>query len=341
MCRLHILLLIALITCCYLGIRSLAEEQTQTPSKELTIEEIFGASIKAEDILKPPPSSEKKKTEEQEEESENIIIKVEQPPTEKVLIEERLSSALALLRKGEVEKARSALNEFVSNFPDSDQAPYAMFLSALLDPNPETMTETLSVLIKKYPNSKWAQQSALKLGELFYAKGKYDLALQHFLNYARNNPEGTYAIQSRINIARCLMRQGKYDKAVVLLKTMLLHSTEAKQTPEVYDALSECFIETNRFTEAEKILKLIMAKFPNYSQMPRIYMNYGLVAEMLNDTDTAIEIYKRLVEVYPESSQRELALQRLKDLSTPIFVFGKDEATTISLPSLKELNKLE
>ncbi|MCD6385731.1 tetratricopeptide repeat protein [Candidatus Sumerlaeota bacterium] len=312
------------------------EPEEQPPAKELTIEEIFGTSIKAEDVLKPQPSVEKKKKTE-EGESENIIIKIEQPPPEKTLIEQRLASALALVKKGEIEKGRSALKDLITSFPNSDQAPYAMYLIALLDPNPEAMIENLSTLIRKYPHSYWAQQASLKLGELFYAKGKYAQALKQFLHYARNNPEGTYAIQSRINIALCLMRQGKYDKGVVLLKTMLLHSNDAKQSPEVYDALSECFIETDRFKEAQKILQFIMRKFPEYSQMPRIYMNYGLVAEMLNDTSTAIKMYEKVIDSYPESSQCELAIQRLKDLRTPLLLARSDESTTLTLPSLHSL----
>ncbi|MCX7766463.1 MAG: tetratricopeptide repeat protein, partial [Candidatus Sumerlaeia bacterium] len=241
----------------------------------VSVDDIFSTEIKVEDILTSavmtptpvPPSVTP------EEEGIFIIIKPTPSPAEK--FELQLAEALTLLSKGNLESAKIALQKLATELPVSEQSSFALYLSALIENNEESERELLLQLVKRYPDSKWANLAEYKLAEIEFIKGNYKQALNLFLKFARKNPQGTLAVSSRLYVAKCLMQEKQYDKAVVLLKGMLLQSEQAKNDPGVYETLAQCFIDTNKFDEAEKILLLIVEKFPHYHFLARVYMNLG------------------------------------------------------------------
>ncbi len=77
---------------------------------------------------------------------------------------------LSLVDKGERISVIESLGELLSKYPED---PGVLYLKALLTDDGESAIKQYKNIIKNFPESKYAPDSAMKLGEYFYARGLY------------------------------------------------------------------------------------------------------------------------------------------------------------------------
>ncbi len=77
---------------------------------------------------------------------------------------------LSLLEKGKFSGVRESLPEMVSKYPTD---PGVLYLKSLLTEDGDSAIKQYKNIIKSYPESKYAANSAMKIGEYFYARGLY------------------------------------------------------------------------------------------------------------------------------------------------------------------------
>jgi hypothetical protein len=80
---------------------------------------------------------------------------------------------LSLIEEGKIEGVRENLPELISKYPNN---PGVIYLKAILTQDGNSAIILYKDLLKKYPNSKYAPNSAMKIGEYFYARGLYTQA---------------------------------------------------------------------------------------------------------------------------------------------------------------------
>ena len=79
----------------------------------------------------------------------------------------------SLIEEGKVEGVKENLPELISKYPNN---PGVIYLKALLTQDGNLAIKLYKDLLKKYPDSKYAAFSAMKIGEYFYARGLYTQA---------------------------------------------------------------------------------------------------------------------------------------------------------------------
>ena len=77
---------------------------------------------------------------------------------------------LSLISKGNIKGVEENLPELISKYPNN---PGVLYLKSLLTEDGVSAIKQYKNIIKKYPDSKYAPDSAMKLGEYFYARGLY------------------------------------------------------------------------------------------------------------------------------------------------------------------------
>ena len=77
---------------------------------------------------------------------------------------------LSLLEEGKSKGVRENLPELISKFPAD---PGVLYLKSLLTEDGESAVKQYKNIITNYPDSKYAANSAMKLGEYFYSRGLY------------------------------------------------------------------------------------------------------------------------------------------------------------------------
>ena len=80
---------------------------------------------------------------------------------------------LSLIHEGQSDGVEEIIPELISKYPND---PGVIYLKALLTENALKSLELYSSILKRFPESKYSGEAAVKIGEYFYAKGLYSQA---------------------------------------------------------------------------------------------------------------------------------------------------------------------
>ena len=79
----------------------------------------------------------------------------------------------SLIEQGKIDGVKENLPELISKYPKN---PDVLYLKALLTQDGKSAIKQYKKLLKQYPNSKYAPDAAMKIGEYLYARGLYTQA---------------------------------------------------------------------------------------------------------------------------------------------------------------------
>ena len=79
----------------------------------------------------------------------------------------------SLIEQGKIDGVKENLPELISKYPKN---PGVLYLKALLTQDGKSAIKHYKKLLKQYPNSKYAPDAAMKIGEYLYARGLYTQA---------------------------------------------------------------------------------------------------------------------------------------------------------------------
>ena len=92
---------------------------------------------------------------------------------------------LSLLHDGQTEGVKEHLPELVSKYPNDSGV---LYLQALLTMDGMKSLEMYSTILEKFPESKYAPDAAVKIGEYFFARGLYSQAGKQLCQIPRQYP---------------------------------------------------------------------------------------------------------------------------------------------------------
>ena len=86
------------------------------------------------------------------------------------LASQNIDLYISLINEGKLKGVKESLPELISKYPKD---PGVLFIKALLSIDGESAISQYRNILEKYPQSKFAPESAMKIGEYFYARGLY------------------------------------------------------------------------------------------------------------------------------------------------------------------------
>ena len=101
------------------------------------------------------------------------------------LLSQNVDMYLSLIHEGQSQGVKENLPELISKYPND---PGVLYLQALLTSNGMKSLEFYSKLIEKFPESKYAGEASVKIGEYFYARGLYSQAGRQLCSLPRKYP---------------------------------------------------------------------------------------------------------------------------------------------------------
>ena len=101
------------------------------------------------------------------------------------LFSQNVDMYLSLIHEGQREGVKENLPELVSKYPND---PGVIYLQALLTVNGMKSLELYSMIIDKFPESIYAGEASVKIGEYFYARGLYSQAGRQLCTIPRRYP---------------------------------------------------------------------------------------------------------------------------------------------------------
>ena len=86
------------------------------------------------------------------------------------LASQNIDLYISLINEGKLKGVKESLPELISKYPKN---PGVLFIKARLSSDGESAFNQYRNILEKYPESKFAPESAMKIGEYFYARGLY------------------------------------------------------------------------------------------------------------------------------------------------------------------------
>ncbi|MBL7013231.1 MAG: SPOR domain-containing protein [Candidatus Marinimicrobia bacterium] len=84
---------------------------------------------------------------------------------------------LSLIHEGQIVAVKEQVPELMSKYPND---PDVWYLKALITTNGDNALTQYQQLLEKFPESKFAHEAAMKVGEYYFARGLYSQSAKHF-----------------------------------------------------------------------------------------------------------------------------------------------------------------
>ena len=102
-----------------------------------------------------------------------------------ILLSQNVDLYFSLIDEGELDGVKENLPELLSKYPKD---PGVLFLKAVLTDDGESALKQYKYILKSFPKSIYAPESAMKIGEYFYARGLYTQSANLLKNIPINYP---------------------------------------------------------------------------------------------------------------------------------------------------------
>ena len=139
-------------------------------------------------------------------------------------------------------------------------------------------------------------------------------AIAEFQNAINQYPETPSAWLAQYNIGKCYIALGSYRQAIGAFEAVDARSDFAATAAyEIGYAWYDQNNPNRNLGNAVKALLAVPEKYPQSADVPRALLVAGECYKELIELDKAVEVYRRLLNDYPESEQAQWAQLALGD----------------------------
>ncbi|RIK67439.1 MAG: hypothetical protein DCC65_06315 [Planctomycetota bacterium] len=225
-------------------------------------------------------------------------------PTDPKSAEQTRSRIIALcLAIGDLDRARSAIDEFLEKYPENQQGMIYEGAYHRIAGDVQQAKRSFDSHLERNPDNAVA---LWQRGELFRLMGRWQKAIEDLQKAKTFNPNG-FSYQHRISLADTLMEINQSEAAVSELRAIL---DEHPDEEPVAEALIDTYrrIGPQRYPDAETLIYTYMQKRPRDQKWP---MLLGRLAESAKDLNKAIQAYQKAAELSRYSRDSVEALFRV------------------------------
>lgn len=123
---------------------------------------------------------------------------------------QNMAMYLTLLEEGKARSVREKIPDLMKQYPAE---PGVYYLDAATTLDGEAAYEKFLTFVEKYPNSRYADDAVIKIGEYLYSRGLYTQASRALKRFAVNYPESEH-VQRALNLmVRSYRATGELDSA--------------------------------------------------------------------------------------------------------------------------------
>jgi len=128
--------------------------------------------------------------------------------------------------------------------------PSVLYLSGLSEQNHvEKAVQTLAAIAERHQDSNYADRALFRLGQFYYARGKYDEARKYFSRLSRRYPQSQLKDDAQYFYCQCYQAEGKLDSAKVFFRAFVENSPRSPYADlAIYDLESARFAESDAAT---------------------------------------------------------------------------------------------
>lgn len=140
----------------------------------------------------------------------------------------------------------------------------------------------------RFPKSDYLAQLRMLAGEVQFAAGAFDQALQTYTRLIKDQPNTPYAESAAYRMGECWFNAGDYQAARRQWQSMLPAASRPFR-PEVLFGLAECQVQLGEWEKAGKSFGELLEAYPSYRERSNVRNAMGKLAFNRREYDRAAE----------------------------------------------------
>ena len=185
----------------------------------------------------------------------------------------------------------------------SNKIPYAIYQKAIsygfVDRN-EMKIETLKLLIKKFPNSSYADDSLFELAMTLSFENRLEESIIYYENILKDFQKSPYFLKAKLNKGLILYNQGFYKKSRVVLEEFIKQNESSSLIQEALNVLKEIAIDEGSFSEFTRWIKKENLNIYSDSEIEKNSFKSAENKFLDKDYKQALKLLKSHLDKYPE-----------------------------------------
>ncbi len=188
-----------------------------------------------------------------------------------------------------------------------------IFLGILLKGHLEKReAEALDLYYQAYQQFRKAEDGLLAESE---TREGFESALKRFERVVSAFKGTKYALISQLYLGHCLYQLERYDEAIEAYEKFLLKGSKEKSLiPFVIQSIAYAYRAKGNYEESNRNFKKILDKKEGEVIRLSVLIEIGRNHEMLNEIEKAIEVYKNVIEEYPNDFSLFLIKEKVQQM---------------------------
>lgn len=215
-------------------------------------------------------------------------------------------SADANFQMGEFGQAAIQFNSFIRQYPEHElvgAAKYSLGWSYFQMGDFANATAPLIDFLNNYEPPPivlypYETDTRLRIGDAYFAQGKYREALEYYRATIGAEPGGDYAMYQ---VANSYYRMNRNFEAVTEFRRLLRIYPFSSLREQAQYNVAYIYLNTGNYDQAIEEFRSVISKYPNTEWAARSQYNIGDSYYNAGQYEEAIEAYRQVLEEYPRS----------------------------------------
>ena len=162
-------------------------------------------------------------------------------------------------------------------------------------------------------------QATFKVGQRFFEQGLYSEAEPRFLDIVRKYPDSPNYHQSLFYLGQTYAHLGKYKPALQYYKILLNKSKTVTEKQKALLGIAKSWLQLGVHDKAGDFYAFFAAEYPESEYAPAALYFSGIARERENKVTAAVEKYRAVLELYPDSDYYGKSIEKVAvlDSNTP------------------------
>lgn len=239
-------------------------------------------------------------------------------------------SADANFQMGEFSSAAQQFDSFIRQYPEHElvgAAKYSLGWSYFQMGDFASATAPLIDFLNNYEPPPivlypYEIDTKLRIGDAFYAQGKYQEALEYYRATIGAEPGGDYAMYQ---VANSYYRMNRNFEAVTEFRRLLrIYPFSSLREQAAYN-IAYIYLNTGNYDQAIEEFRAVISKYPNTEWAARAQYNIGDSYYNAGQYEEAIDAYQQVLEEYPRS---DYILEAINGIEYAQLSAGTDDTST-------------
>ena len=202
---------------------------------------------------------------------------------------------LTLIEKGRYAEVRENMPDLLSRYPNE---PGVLYIQALINNDGDSSLDQYRKVIEVFPNSEFASQSSIKIGEYFFARGLYSQASTQLKKSILDYPKSVFKQRALDLMINSYIATGEKDSARISLR--LISDIYPKLDYKKYNlGITQATKKDSRLVRVDKGLvneriKTVKAKRTKTKTKKKTYMPWVVQVGAFGRYENANRLKKQL-----------------------------------------------